>query len=481
MVGRLSSGGIGPSGHLDLSGRLDLMASIGAHGESIALAGAEHGAGTGISYRRLADAAGGWVERFRDYGLTPGSRIAVQAENSPVLAAFLYGVWCAGLLPLLQSPLLPVPRARAMVAELRCGPPFTDADLDLPSGGARGEPLDPTAPATALSTSGSTGSPRAVVHSLANHLYSAAGSAANLPLSGDDRWLVAMPMSHVSGLSILFRCLLAGATALIARSGSFRSAAGGADDAWELLPQATRLSVAPAQLRRLIAAPAERRRALRSVLVGGQAAPPALLARARDAGIPVLPTYGSTEMASQVATAARGAALPPGASGAVLPHRRLRIRGGRIEVGGDTLFSGYLTADGVEPPPLSPGGWFRTGDCGHLNAGGVLTVTGRADGMFVSGGENVAPQEIEEALGAHPAVATAVVVPAPDPEFGFRPVAFVEPAGGRLPKEDLRALVAERLPRFKHPVRYLPMPAGALTPAGKPDRARLTAIARTNG
>lgn len=459
------------------SGRIDLMESIAAHGASIALAGAEHRAGGGIGYRRLAAAAGGWVERFRDYGLTPGSRIAVQAENGPVLAAFLYGVWCAGLFPLLLSPLLPAPRARAMAAEWRCGPPFTDADLDLPSGSARAAPLDPARPATALLTSGSTGSPRAVVHSLANHLYSAAGSAANLPLDRDDRWLVALPMSHVSGLSILFRCLLAGATALIARSGSFRG--GGADDAWELLPQATRLSVVPAQLLRLIEAPAERRAGLRSVLVGGQAAPPALLARARDAGIPVLPTYGSTEMASQVATAAPGAELPAGASGRVLPHRRLRIRGGRIEVGGGTLFAGYLSAGGVEPPPLSPGGWFRTGDCGYLDAGGVLTVTGRADGMFVSGGENIVPQEIEEALGAHPSVAAAVVVPAPHPEFGLRPVAFIEPAGVRPPEDELKALAARRLPRFKHPARYLPMPAGAVTAAGKPDRARLTDLART--
>ncbi len=460
------------------SGRIDLMASIGANGASIALAGAEHRPGEGISYRRLAEAAGGWVERFRDYGLTPGSRIAVQAENSTVLAAFLYGVWCAGLFPLLQSPLLPAPPARAMVAELRCGPPFTGADLDLPSGSARAAPLDPAAPATALLTSGSTGSPRAVVHSLANHLYSAAGSAANLPLDRDDRWLAALPLSHVSGLSILFRCLLAGATALIARSGSFRSDRRGADDAWELLPQATRLSVVPAQLRRLIEVPAERRGGLRSVLVGGQAPAPALLARARDAGIPALPTYGCTEMASQVATAALGAELPLGASGSVLPHRRLRIRDGQIEVGGDTLFAGYLSADGVEPPPLAPGGWFRTGDCGHLDAGGVLTVTGRADGMFVSGGENIHPQEIEEVLGAHPAVAVAVVVPAPDPEFGSRPVAFVEPGGVRPPADEIEALLAERLPRFKHPVRYLPMPAGAVTPAGKPDRARLTELAR---
>ena len=461
------------------SGQIDLIELLEGHGESIALTGAEHPPGEGLSYCRLAQAAGGWVERFRDYGLTPGSRITVQAENTSVLVAFLYGVWCAGLLPLILSPLLPVARVRALATELRCGPPFTGGDLDLPSSGAA-DPVDPAAPATALLTSGSTGTPRAVVHTLANHLYSAMGSAANLPLERDDRWLVALPLSHVGGLSILFRCLLAGAAALIARSGSFREDDHGPDDALALLPRATRLSVVPAQLQRLLELPEDCRGALRSVLVGGQAVAPALLQRARAAGIPVLPTYGSTEMASQVATAAPGADLPPGASGRVLPHRRLRIHDGDIEVGGETLFAGYLSPDGIKPPPLEPGGWFRTGDCGHLDAGGFLTVTGRADGMFISGGENIHPQEIEEVLGAHPAVAVAVVVPAPDPEFGSRPVAFIDSHGSFPPDDELQALLAKRLPRYKHPVRYLPMPAGALTPLGKPDRARLTELARTS-
>ena len=458
------------------SGPLDLIELLRSHGESIALAGAEHPPGEGLSYRRLAEAAGGWVERFQSYGLTPGSRLTVQAENSAVLAAFLYGVWSVGLLPLILSPLLPVQRVRELGTELRSGPPFTAADLDLPSGGGA-DPVDPHAPATALLTSGSTGNPRAVVHTLANHLYSATGSAANLPLERDDRWLVALPMSHVAGLSILFRCLLAGATALIARSGSFRDDDRGPDDALALLPRATRLSVVPAQLQRLIEQPEDRRSALRSVLVGGQATSPALLDRARAAGIPALPTYGSTEMASQIATAAPGDDPRPGASGRVLPHRRLRIHDGRIEVRGETLCAGYLSPGGIDPPPLEPDGWLRTGDVGRLEAG-VLTVTGRADGLFISGGENIHPQEIEDVLGSHQAVALAAVVPAPDPEFGSRPVAFILSRGDAPPDDELQALLAERLPRYKHPVRYHPLPADALTALGKPDRVRLTDLAR---
>ena len=214
--------------------------------------------------------------------------------------------------------------------------------------------------------------------------------------------------------------------------------------------------------------------------VGGQASAPTLLERARAAGIPVLPTYGSTEMASQVATAAPGADLPPGASGHVLPHRRLCIRHGQIEVAGETLFAGFLSADGIEPPPLEPGGWFRTEDCGHLDASGILTVTGHADGMFISGGENIHPQEIEEVLGTHPAVALAAVMPAPDHAFGSRLVAFIASRGGFSPEDELRALLAGRLRRYKHPVRYYPMPADAVTPLNKPDRTRLTELVRTS-
>ena len=166
----------------------------------------------------------------------------------------------------------------------------------------------------------------------------------------------------------------------------------------------------------------------------------------------------------------------------MLPHRRLRVRDGQIEVGGQTLFAGYLTADGIEPPPLSADGWFDTGDCGRLDAAGVLTVTGRADAMFVSGGENIHPQEIEAVLGEHPRVAVAVVVPAPDPDFGARPVAFIEPhasPAAAMPAEaELQALLAARLPRFKHPARYYTMPEATASGICKPDRAHLIALAR---
>jgi O-succinylbenzoic acid--CoA ligase len=115
-----------------------------------------------------------------------------------------------------------------------------------------------------------------------------------------------------------------------------------------------------------------------------------------------------------------------------------------------------------------------------MDAEGRLVVTGRADGRFVSGGENVQPEEVEAALASLPGVIRAVVVPVPDAEFGRRGVAFVEVEDGQsLDHTRLDAGLADSLEHFKHPVRYLPWPAGL---AGlKPDRRRLAGLAAEVG
>ena len=176
-------------------------------------------------------------------------------------------------------------------------------------------------------------------------------------------------------------------------------------------------------------------------------------------------------MASQVTT------TPPGASpeelhtsGQVLRGREVSISGeGEILVRGETLFAGYVEGGKLDLP-LDTDGWFHTGDLGELDENGSLHVLGRRDNLFISGGENIQPEEIEEVLCRLDSIDEAVVVPVPDPEFGHRPVAFVRTAGNG--PGDLAPKLREFLPGFKIPTAFHPWPGN--THRGiKPDRNTL--------
>jgi len=172
----------------------------------------------------------------------------------------------------------------------------------------------------------------------------------------------------------------------------------------------------------------------------------------------VLASYGCTEMASQVATTApggRGAAI--GSAGRCLPHRRLRVEGGQILVTGASLFEGYVTEEGIDDPRRADG-WYPTGDRGRVDAAGRLYVLGRMDRMFVSGGENIHPEEIEAVLEQRAGIERAVVVPVPHPDYGARPVAFVE-GPSPVSSEDLTTALADRLPGFKIPEAFHSLPS----------------------
>lgn len=338
-----------------------------------------------------------------------------------------------------------------------------DGDAELPGGERR---LDD--PATVVFTSGSTGVPKAALHSLGNHYYSALGSNQNIPLAPGDRWLAPLPFYHVGGLGVLFRCLLSGAAIALPHPGEPVGEAA-------VRLGVTHASLVATQLLRLLREE-QAPETLRAALLGGGAMPETLLDAATEAGLPVHTSYGMTETASQITT------TPPGASrealrtsGRTLPHRELRISDeGEVLIRGRTLFLGYLDGDELRDPTDGEG-WFHTGDLGELDADGSLTVRGRLDNMFVSGGENVQPEEIESALKRLPGVEEAVVVPVPDAEFGQRPAAFVR-AGGAFEAGTLYAGL-ETLPRFMIPVAFHPWPEAA-SGGMKPDRALLARLAR---
>jgi O-succinylbenzoic acid--CoA ligase len=174
--------------------------------------------------------------------------------------------------------------------------------------------------------------------------------------------------------------------------------------------------------------------ALRWTLLGGGPVPPRLLERAVAHGVPVAPTYGMTEACSQIAT-----------FGWPLPETELAISDeGEVLVRGPTVSRAALSADG----------WLHTGDLGKLDDRGKLSLVGRLSDAIVSGGENVAPVEIEEVLRSHSAVIDAAVYGRPDPEWGEAVVAAVVARdGAQVDPSELRAHCAQRLARFKVPKR----------------------------
>ncbi|MDT7856244.1 AMP-binding protein [Rubrivirga sp. S365] len=343
-------------------------------------------------------------------------------------------------------------------------------------GGARAsnpEPRTSHPPFTVVHTSGSTGVPKAALHTVGNHVASARGVNRRLGLGADGRWLLDLPLYHVGGLGVVVRCALEGAAMVLPGEGMSTA------EAVRVL-RPTHASFVSTQLRRLLDAlggAAGGAASLRAVLLGGSAIPASLLDEAAARGLPVATSYGLTEMTSTVTATAAGADRPALAtSGDVLDGRALRVAAsGEIEVGGAALFAGYLGPDGLAPP----GAWFATGDLGHLDGAGRLVVTGRRGLLFVSGGENVQPEAIEAALLALDGVAEAVVVPVPDADFGHRPAAFVRTTSATPPDADgLRAALRRTLPGFMVPVAvYAWGGAGGM----KPDRPALAERARGMG
>ncbi|MGY1821388.1 o-succinylbenzoate--CoA ligase [Geodermatophilus sp. SYSU D00079] len=364
------------------------------------------------------------------------------------------------LVPAPADPLALVPHLRAALdgtaplAVLPAGPP---AAVQAAQRVLRPqEPLEPGADLVVV-TSGSTGGGRGVLLSAA--AVRASAQATLRRLGGPGAWLLALPVSAIAGLQVLCRSVLAGREPTVLAPGEPLAAA------VARMPDGPRhTSMVPTQLRRYLAAEPDALRAFAAVLVGGAATDPALLARARDAGVAVVTTYGMTETAGGCVY-----------DGQPLDDVRVRVTDGGIELSGPVLALGYRLDPGGTAAAFADG-WFRTRDAGSLDATGRLTVSGRLDDVVVTGGVNVAPAAVEAALREHPSVADAVVFGRPDDEWGQRVVAAVVPAPGAEPDlAVLRPWVADRLgapaaPRELHRVTAVPT-----LHTGKPDRRGLAA------
>ncbi|WP_394129385.1 o-succinylbenzoate--CoA ligase [Shewanella maritima] len=329
--------------------------------------------------------------------------------------------------------------------------------------------VDPSTPQNIILTSGSTGQPKAAVHCLNNHIYSAQGSQYMVSLLSRDSWLLSLPLFHIGGLAILNRCALIGATVVLR------------DDkqslAQQLLRQKiTHVSLVPTQANSLLSESPRALCQLKALLLGGGMIEQQLVNALSRLNVATYTSYGMTEMSSQITTST---ANHLGFHGKALPHRELSLRQGVIWVKGPCLFLGYLD-NGVINLPVDNQGWFCTKDKGELNQNGELAIVGRVDNMFICGGENIQPEEIEAVLLQHSNVKQAIVFAMPDAKFDKLPAAIVDYVDTSLTaqtNEQLSQSVIDKLARFKRPRQFFAWPQGLEAQGLKVSRKQVIASA----
>ena len=301
-----------------------------------------------------------------------------------------------------------------------------------------------------ITSSGSTAEPKVVAHSYENFYYSALGSNLALGLSRSHRWLMSLPVYHVGGIAIAFRCFLAGATLVFSERPLLESLR---------FYRISHVSLVPTQLYRLLQEPGlTTLDQLAAALIGGASLSEELFHLAKACGIKIFFTYGMTEMSSQITMDRYQPTASKLTAGLTLPYRDIKIeQDGQIYVKGPTLFQGYWTKDNTLSLPLKDG-WFATGDIGSLNPEGNLLVSGRKDNMFISGGENIHPEMIEHHLNSLPGIVQSFIIPRQDQEFGQRPVAFVQQEGTLYTLKEIRDRLEGKVPRFCLPIQVMPLP-----------------------
>jgi O-succinylbenzoic acid--CoA ligase len=358
---------------------------------------------------------------------------AVLAGPDALLAPLAAALDGTGPAVLPVDPALPPHRQRLLLEEFAPG-----------SSGVREDT------AVVIVTSGSTGRPKGVELSAAALLASARASLDRIGARPGDRWLSCLPVSHVAGIQVLVRSLVAGTVPVTCDR---------VDPEIVASCGCARVSLVPTQLRRLLSAGADIA-SFGTILLGGAGAPARLLNEARAAGGRVITTYGMTETC--------GGCVYDG-----LPLDGVRVAAdgdGRLRIAGPVLFSGYRLRSGFVPAPLDDG-WFTTSDLGSVWPAGQVTVRGRADDVINTGGEKVIAGEVAALLESCPAVREAAVVGHPDDEWGERVTAIVVPADPAAPPDlgTLRAHVRRSLPASAAPRELRIVSEIPLLPSGKPD------------
>jgi malonyl-CoA/methylmalonyl-CoA synthetase len=444
------------------------------------------------SYGDLEQQSGRYARALSDLGVAPGDRVAVQVEKSPEAVFLINGCLRAGAVLLPLNPAYQAGELEYFLADAEpvvvvCAP-ARHAELSgiaakagvaarVVTLGSHGDGSLPELVASAaadfvtvardggdlaaiLYSSGTTGRPKGAMLSHDNLAANARTLHTLWGFRPGDVLLHALPIFHTHGLFVAINCVLLNGTGMIF------CAKFDADEVLSLLPRATVMMGVPTFYVRLLGSPgltADLCRGMR-LFISGSA--PLLVETFSEfqarTGHTILERYGMTEGGMYTSNPLDGA-RKPGTVGPALPDVELRVTGedgrtlpagevGGIEVRGPNLFSGYWRMPEKTKAEFTADGFFRTGDVGVIDADGYVSIVGRAKDLIISGGFNVYPKEVEDAVDALDGVLESAVVGMPHPDFGEAGLAVVVPRGGaQLDGEALLRQLKGQLANFKVP------------------------------
>ncbi len=401
-----------------------------------------------FNWAQVAEKVNQTVSFLQNKGVNPESAVAFVGKNTENILFLYLATIQLGAKILGINPAFPQEKIEELYEIHHIDFCFCDEDLrDFPIADFAIQKADFFRPATMTLTSGSTGLPKAVVHNVQAHLDNAKGVCELMKFDSEHSWLLSLPLYHVSGQGIVWRWLSCGAELHFPKTDFYAS-----------LLEATHVSLVPTQLQRLLDYLQKNPSisfSTRHILLGGTHIPTELTQKMVKYGIETYSGYGMTEMASTVfakqSDEKQGVGQP-------LLGREYRFVNDEIWLKGAGLAMGYWKDRQIFPLTNSDG-WFQTKDKGILQEG-ELVIIGRLDNMFISGGENIQPEEIEQVIIQHSSVNQVFVLPQKNKEFGQRPVALVdfnEPFS-KSAVENLMFFLQDKLARFKQPIAYYPLP-----------------------
>ena len=435
------------------------FAQNSAYADQIALRNSQ---GDPFTWAELAEKIN-QVEAFLlQQGVTAQSAVAFCGKNSEQILFLYLAVIQLGAKILVINPAFPQEKSEELCQVYGVDFCYQTEDIYYLATKALPEHnADFTKAATMTLTSGSTGLPKAVVHNVSAHLANAEGVCALMNFGKDQSWLLSLPLYHVSGQGIVWRWLYVGATLVLPK-----------EDFYQSIGEVSHVSLVPTQLQRWFDYLTERPQPIQTqaVLLGGTQIPVKLTQALNELGVRSYSGYGMTEMASTVFAKQSDGKIGVGQP---LLGREFKLVNEEVWLKGAGLAMGYWR-DGWVDQLTNTEGWFQTKDKGQW-LDNELVIQGRLDNMFISGGENIQPEEIEKVIAQSDLVKQVFVLPKYDEEFGHRPVAIIEfhTSFNESAVESLNVFLQGRLERFKQPVAYYELPKDLIQGAIKISRKAL--------